>query len=140
DLFAISEKVLKRAADHGFESLNRAEQIFLCIWELEAEVNNGGFHQYYFNDGGDRAAEAVEALETIGAARTAGVVTRANALFGMPGPPRDRNKRQEQLEALSETNLAAMDEIDGQFYKYEENLAALLSAFVRQNMDGAQVE
>jgi hypothetical protein len=140
DLFAISGKVLKRAADHGFDRLSRPEQVFLCIWELEAEVNNGGFHQYYFNDGGDHAADAVEALETIGAARTAALVTRANRLFGLSGLSRDRNKRQQQLKALSETNRAAMEEIDGQFYRYEEDLTTLLSAFVSQNMGKAQVE
>jgi len=35
-----------------------AERTFAAIWSLEAEVNNGGFAQYMFNDAGDHAVTA----------------------------------------------------------------------------------
>lgn len=30
-----------------FEELSPVERVFLAIWELESEVNNGVFYQYY---------------------------------------------------------------------------------------------
>jgi hypothetical protein len=63
--------------------------VFVCVWELEADVNNGGFDQYYFNSSGDLAGDAVESLNAIGAKNTADVVRQANALFGAGGPAVD---------------------------------------------------
>jgi hypothetical protein len=37
------------------------------VSNLEAEINNGGFDQYFFNSTGDRTAETIRALELIGA-------------------------------------------------------------------------
>lgn len=39
------------------------------MWELEAEVNNGGFIRFYSNSTGDRARETAAALRAIGADR-----------------------------------------------------------------------
>ena len=44
-----------------------AAEIQNLVDELEAEINNGGFDQYFFNSAGDKAAEAINALEAIGA-------------------------------------------------------------------------
>jgi hypothetical protein len=139
-LFDVSKHVFARLETGGFKALSQPEQVFVCIWELDTEVNNGGFHQYYFNDGGDRAVDAVRSLEAIGAPQTAALVTRANRLFGPSGPFRDRWKRQEQLNALSRSDLEVMHEIDAQFYKYKENLKSLLRAFVDENRDGIRIE
>ena len=32
----------------GFDSLAPTERVVYCIWWLEAEVNNGGFDQFFF--------------------------------------------------------------------------------------------
>jgi hypothetical protein len=61
-------------------------EIRTLIEELEGEVNNGGFDQYFYNSGGDNTAEVIQALELIGAVRMADTVNRAAAKFpgGMP--------------------------------------------------------
>jgi hypothetical protein len=43
------------------------DETITFIDDLEAEVNNGGFHQYFYNSAGDNTAEAIRALEEIGA-------------------------------------------------------------------------
>lgn len=49
------------------ESGNDANQIFepirANISELEAEINNGGFNQYFFNSSGQNCFETLKALE-----------------------------------------------------------------------------
>ena len=53
--------------DGVFEELTEAEQVFLCVWDIVNEVNNGGFGQYYYNPSGNRSFFACAALEKIGA-------------------------------------------------------------------------
>src|SRR5947207_15596575 len=65
-LFDLQHRVFLRYEQDGFANLTLAEQTLHCVWWVEAEVNNGGFHQYYWNSSGDEANEAVTALERTG--------------------------------------------------------------------------
>src|SRR5688572_28591093 len=91
--------VLFRASQTGWHGLSSAEQVFLSVWELEAEVNNGGFNQYFFNSTGDRARGAPAALRSIGASNAAAIVDRALASFAQRFPE-DRDARQAVLEEI----------------------------------------
>src|SRR5437762_10408868 len=64
-----------------FDDLSRAEQVFRVIWELEAEVNNGGFHQYFSNSSGDSAFAVVDALKGVGAHHAARIAADANGVI-----------------------------------------------------------
>ena len=97
------------------------------VEELEAEINNGGFDQFFFNSAGDRTAEVIDALSVIGATRTATIVKAAASKFPGGMPPRDQNARQEALEVVSPDSDAFEDQDDA-FLKYEEDLAALVAA------------
>lgn len=57
--------------------LSKQERVILAVWQLEAEVNNGGFDQYFRNSAGEHAPCAIEALEEIGAPNCAAIVRRA---------------------------------------------------------------
>ena len=39
------------------------QKVFSAVWALEIEVNNGGFHQYFFNSDGGTANFAPHALD-----------------------------------------------------------------------------
>lgn len=135
DLFKLSDKLF--AQRDRFEQLSEPERVFLCVWELEAEVNNGGFHQYYFNSAGDHAQEVSHALETIGAPQTASIVRQANALFGPSGPSPDHFIRQNQLLAIGSAAEDQMVKLDEEFYGYPppEVLKDLLEPYVRHHAE-----
>lgn len=135
DMFKISDHVFDRYSKLGFEKLSPPEKVFQCVCGLEAEVNNGGVNQFYFNSAGDHAAETVKALETIGANHSADLVRQANALFGEAGPSPDRNTRQKQLDALGDAKTKRMDEIEAAFMKYEDKLGQMLEAYVSKNRE-----
>jgi Domain of unknown function (DUF4375) len=135
DLSQIHDSSFQKYLKSGYGVLNEPEKVCFCIRELEDEVNNGGFHQYYFNDGGNRALDSVKALETIGAPYTAKLAMQANAVFGPQGPPPDRFKRQKLLLALPAGEIKKLDEVDREFYKYKENLEKLLTTYVTSNFD-----
>jgi hypothetical protein len=98
------------------------------IDELEAEVNNGGFDQFFFNSAGDEAAAIIQALEAVGASRTAGIVRRACERFPGGMPPADRFARQDVLETVS-PDSEAFEQEDAEFLAYEEDLAGLVAAY-----------
>jgi hypothetical protein len=60
------------AAD--FEALPEPKRVFRAIWELEAQVNNGGFHQYFLNGSAWTVPGIWDALQAIGATSTAVIV------------------------------------------------------------------
>ncbi|WP_083432033.1 DMP19 family protein [Atopomonas hussainii] len=93
------------------------------------EVNNGGFDQYFFNSPGDRVIQALAALETVGAGKTADILRRAMAKFPDGEIPSDRDQRQELLEQVS-LDTDAFEEEDEAFLEYQDDLTSLIEAYV----------
>jgi hypothetical protein len=133
ELSKIIDAVFERYWTLGYDKLGKPEQVVVCVYQLEAEVNRGGFEDYYFNPSGNLSQEAVAALETIRATRTAQLLRTMNQLFGPTGPPADPAKRRERLSALGAAATNKMDDADQQFYKDEDKLEDLLAAFVSKN-------
>jgi hypothetical protein len=136
DMFKISDRVFDRYMKLGYEKLSPEEKVFQCVWGLEAEVNNGGFNQFYFNSAGDHAADTVKSLEVIGANHTANLVRQANACFGKAEPSTDRFARQKQLLALEDAGKSKeMENITNEFLKYKDPLGKMLEAYVAKNAE-----
>lgn len=104
------------------------DQIVELVESLEAEINNGGFDQFFFNSSGDKTADTIAALEAIGAKHTADIVRQAASKFPNGMPSTDRTLRQYQLEKISPDG-EAFETQDNAFYEYKDNLAALIKAF-----------
>jgi hypothetical protein len=83
----------------GFEKLPEAAGHLLAVWLCDAEVCNGGFHQFFFNSTGVLAPEAAEGYRAAGLAECADLVEAAIARFDEPYP-RNRAARQAVLETL----------------------------------------
>jgi hypothetical protein len=128
-LIQLSERLVPLIRESSPPELTAPERVFVYVWEVEAEVNNGGFHQYHFNSSGDLALEAAAAFDAIGAPLTANIVRAANEIFPN-SPPRDRSARQDALDSIGEV---AFDELDSRFYAYAEDLSSLLYAYVQQH-------
>lgn len=117
DLFKVSEAVWAREARHGIDGLTDPEKIFLRVWNLEAEVNNGGFAQYFENSTGNYAVGTPDALRSAGAPEMAALVEQAMQPFGPSGPPADRAARDRAIQALPPSARELWDQLDTQFYK-----------------------
>jgi len=129
NLSAAFEAACSRTQGTVFEDLSEIDRILVTIWALEGDVNNGGFHQYYYNSSGDTAYYAPTALCAIGATVMAGIVEKANSLFGPSGPPPSGDAREEALLALT-ISQEIWDSLDRQFYAYPEDISALLEQFL----------
>jgi Domain of unknown function (DUF4375) len=132
-LFSIVDEIQTKEGQHGFDGLDQKEQVFIAVWSLEAEVNNGGFHQYFDNTAGDTWQAAVIALQKIGATHTAGLLQSAAEVFGPRGPNSERGVRQREVEALSKPSRERLDAFDRRFFEYKESLSELLTTFMKQS-------
>jgi hypothetical protein len=130
DLFKIGDGVFKRYQAIGYSELSLPEKVFLCVWDLEGEIYNGGFGQYYYNSSGNHACDAVDALRAIGANQTAEIVRKANALFGDEGPAPNRGDRRSELLLLSDASKKKMEEYEKEFVTDKERIQELLSRYV----------
>ena len=117
----------------NIEKLNPSQRTFLFVENLEREINNGGFNQFYFNSSGDFSQETVNALLEIGAKKTAEIVKKANSEFKNGIVPKDRTERQNELELIEEKAEENWNKCDSEFYEYQDNLTELLIAFVIKN-------
>jgi hypothetical protein len=133
DVTALTDASVSRFIEFGAASLSPMERLLVAIWGLEADVNNGGFSQYYFNSYGDFAAETPTHLRSIGAHQAAGLVEQANLAFGPGGPPSDRDERQCALERIEENAAEGWDALDNQFFSYPDDIAVLLTAYVEHS-------
>jgi hypothetical protein len=114
-----------------FADQSELQRVFSAIWTLEAEVNNGGFHQYFLNSAGETANFAPHALGRVGATSTAEIAERA-LLAVSPEPfPEDQDARQAMLEGLNKETIDQLESLDAEFYAYPDDLTELLFEFVR---------
>src|SRR6185436_580594 len=89
------------------------EQVALCMHKLEAEVNNGGFHQFFFNSSGELVPQTLDALKTIGAPKTRQLLERAVAIAfpgGYPAEPEEVADALADFDAVAEA-LEPLDEL-----------------------------
>jgi hypothetical protein len=129
-LIRLSENSTSRFWRLDYKDLSIPERVFLVIWELESEVNNGGFHQYFYNSSGALAPHAVSALKAIGAQGTADIVQRAlNTVRAITAWSDDAN-RKALINQLSSETRQILGELDQEYYACAEDLTPLLYKYV----------
>lgn len=114
-----------------FAAQGVAQKTFSAIWELESQVNNGGFDQYFRNSDSDIIAYAPVALQQIGAHACAEIVKAA--ISTISPIPAENDARIDALDAALEVGEEMLEEHDSQFYSYPDDLTELLFAFVAKN-------
>jgi len=126
---------LNEISDYGdnLDVLSDAEKVVLFVENLEREVNNGGFHQFFWNSSGDYANETLNALKLIGANKTAEIVSRVYAEWPDSKIPSDRTSRQNILDKIEEKAEETWNNCDTQFFEYEEDISSLLLTYVKAN-------
>ena len=98
----------------------------MALGGLRTEVNNGGFHQYFFNSAGELAGVARDVARASGAADLADVVDRALSILNV-SKVEDRDERQDALESIEPERF---EELDEAYLKIEaeSDLDALMSS------------
>lgn len=118
-------------------SLSAGQQAIYVTWILEAEVNNGGFNQFYFNSSGQLADLGENAFKTIGAIQFADLVRQANTIYDETKA--DLEKYNDgTIESFSKSyDQNPLNDLDDKFYKlYEaEPLSQIKVKYIRDNVN-----
>jgi len=116
-------------------TFSKSLQTIYVIWWLEAEVNNGGFNQYYANSSGQYATMVPDALMLIGAKKFAELVSKANFIYETENE-RITRYQDGTVEGFSksykENPLSDCDDVFFELYKTEK-LYNLQIEFIRKN-------
>jgi hypothetical protein len=126
---------LNEISDYGekIERLNESQKTVLFVENLEREINNGGFNQFFFNSSGDFTHETVKALKAIKAFKTSDIVTKSISVWPNQIVPKDRSRRQDILVQIETQANPIWNECDEEFYKYQDNIVILLLEYVKSN-------
>jgi hypothetical protein len=114
----------------GLGAMSVPEQTVSLINELEFEVANGGFDQYFSNSSGNCALRALAAARAVDA-RIGDIVARALAAFPHAQPHEDRATRNQQMDAMPgapEVWAKVESELD-------DDLSPLVERYIRAHKD-----
>lgn len=145
----VSLKLEDKSGDQVYETVIALPEGYVDVfatWELEAEVNNGGFDQYFFNTGGEFALEAIEGFKKMGADKMARLVKKAldkslnehlvdklaNKKDGNAEASNNSDKENDKENKQAAANYEALDEL---FYAEEELISPKRIKFIRENPD-----
>ena len=107
------------------------QQVFSSIWELEGQVNNGGFAQLFSSAEGHVASFAPRALRMIEAHKCADIVTRALRVIADLDLPPDQETREKMVQELDEKALDSLEQLDQEFLAYPDDLTEHLFDYVK---------
>ena len=121
--------------DYGddYSKLTEPQKLFYYNQNLEREINNGGFNQFFRNSSGDNSHETVLSLKAIGAEKTSDILQKAIDQFPDKKVPKDRDQRMEIVTQIEGNANEIWDELDQEFYKYEDDLNSLNLEYVKKH-------
>jgi hypothetical protein len=138
NVFEHCHEIVFAGSDGNTEFLERispeARMVYL-LWCFDGEVHNGGFDQFFFNSLGDHCSEILDGLRKIKANNSLSLLEKAIGWFPDSNPSKDREERWKQLEPYEDNEQyeTALDNLDTEFYQYEDNLSELLHNYVKKN-------
>ena len=95
------------------EELPRHWRAIRTTYHFYLEVQNGGLHQFFWNDRGEHADETFDDLLFIGATSFADIFRRARATYGSEGYPShataERNSWEEFTKAYTREDIKSLD-------------------------------
>lgn len=135
-LAAFGTALAYKAEQRGKWALSAEERVLLAILALEAEVNNGGYSQFFFNSSRQYASRIVRALESAGCCKVAAITAKAIAALGLSRL--SARAVQDAVVRRSKRRDAILDECDEEFYAltgdgFEPEIETALIQFVELN-------
>ncbi len=132
DVIMELDSILNEKSNYGedISVLTEGEKVVLFIENLEREVNNGGFDQFFFNSSGNYAHETLKALEQIGSIEIKTLLSKAMAVWPNNNVPKEQITRREQQLQLSESAQEKWNTLDEEFYHSQEYIAQLLINYI----------
>jgi hypothetical protein len=118
--YAVHERLLgKVQPDENLSALNPGERAVYVVLFLEAEVNNGGHFQFFFNTG-QLTDEALAGLQRLDAKEYEQLLQRVVAQFPGCEVPDDLDDVQAEIDEMSPEQEALIESADDRFFELDE--------------------
>jgi hypothetical protein len=115
------------------------QHVYSAMWLL-IEVNNGGFDQYFFNQAGEFAYEAAEALKVMRLPDCAECVRDATNLYLKCNPDQRLFDHQGPWRAKCAGKDSGFEALDSRFYDASQSLRDACVLLIRDNTSLFAVE
>jgi len=115
------------ANDSNWSNLLEYEQELAALWKLEADMNNGGFVQFFCNWGIECYEISLKGLQKIGASKMLSII---ESEFEIVDSVYQRSKSQIEeywdiAKYITDDERKKLDRLDEEFWKYPDNISAL---------------
>ena len=130
--FVLGNSLIARvcSSPDGFNSLSDAEKLYYTLTSLQDEVNNGGFHQFFFNSSGSYYELIENGLVIFDEPQTLELLHQAKQIvFPEISVPVDPELRR---ELMSDCEPIKLDSLDRRFYSNPDTLTLKLKSFARE--------
>lgn len=117
------------------DCLSREARLVYLLLGLSAQINNGGFDQFFFNFEGGYAEEMHRHLASIGAVECAVVLKSAMSHFPNGKVPADDDERATVLMEITQNPevVSHFGELDKKFWELDTALCERIDSYVRAN-------
>jgi CheY-like chemotaxis protein len=129
-----------RCAQAGYENMTWPEKAIFAVRETDAEINNGGFDQFFSNLSGILAPDAYKAFLEIGAVELAALMKEAMTFFP-DGALEDKNfSLEEFMDKKIDSSLDFFRPISDRYFDHQgseafQGFPALFRRYARANKD-----
>ena len=133
------ETLVGKFSNSGYQSLSSDERIWFNVRVLIDAVDGGGIISFYYNSGADYLDETIEDLRKIGAEEIVGLLSKINELFPEGKPSRNLEERNDIINTFDYEDGSIevlFEDLDGQFYSFEEALELKLEPIIMKVMNG----
>lgn len=115
-------------------TLSYGQKALYYWWYVDAQVTNGGFTQFYYNDYGKYVPTIIQGLKHIGDDKMAELVNRSYELY-LKENKKIEDARKGGLEDFSNLykEIKDFDELDDKYYNLNEQTMKIIENYIRSN-------
>lgn len=131
----ISEHIKDRKGElKRGNTLSYGQKALYYWWYVDAQVTNGGFTQFYYNDYGKYVPTIIKALYHIGDTKMAELVNRSYELY-LKENHKIKDARQGGLKEFSNLykEIEDFDELDDEYYDLNDQTMKYIENYIRKN-------
>lgn len=115
-------------------TLSYGQKALYYWWYVDAQVTNGGFTQFYYNDYGKYVPTIIKGLKHIGDDKMAELVNRSYEIY-LKKNKKIKDARQAGLQEFSNLykEIKDFDELDDEYYELNDQTMKIIENYVRKN-------
>lgn len=115
------------------KSLSYGQKALYYWWYLDAQVMNGGFVQFYYNDYGSYVPTIIKGLEHVGDKEMADLVKKADKIYQKNKKLMDKAQESDLFDSDLYDRLDELTLLDEEYFGMNENTMSLIENYIRKN-------